>query len=432
MYRKQVNEHSPIRILEQSIRGGLGRGNLGVVMARAGVGKTACLVHIGLDDLMRERPVLHVALDQTVDHVQSWYDAIFQDLAIRTDLDDHEEVAAMIARNRLIVSFLDHDLWPERLDKTVELFKGNLKFRPVAILVDGYPWTMHSTAENAAMIGALKAYAKMFDAELWMSAQTHRETTGDHPTRMVPPCAEYEGLIDVALFLEPQGHDVVVRLLKDHGDAEPPDTPLRLHPDTLRLVSSDNSLTMPRYLPNSSFTLLSGGAAGAEAEFGRCAERWGLGELNFTFDGRTTERRRGLVKLTEAELEQGAVSSVYMRAHMHRTYPDNPEFRRVLQSIWHQVSTAGEVFTVGRVLSDKTIKGGTGWAAELARHWHKPVHCYDQDQRAWLIWDGNDWAPMKEPPRIRERRFAGTGTRVLTDDGRQAIHDLFQRSFGET
>ena len=103
MYRKQVNEHSPIRILEQSIHGGLGKGNLGVVMARAGVGKTACLVHLGLDDLMRELPVLHVALDQTVEHVQSWYDAIFADLAIQSDLDEQDEVAGMIARNRLIV-----------------------------------------------------------------------------------------------------------------------------------------------------------------------------------------------------------------------------------------------------------------------------------------------------------------------------------------
>ena len=58
MYRKQVNEHSPIRILEQSIHGGLGKGNLGVVMARAGVGKTACLVHLGLAATARAHPHL--------------------------------------------------------------------------------------------------------------------------------------------------------------------------------------------------------------------------------------------------------------------------------------------------------------------------------------------------------------------------------------
>ena len=35
MYAKDVNDHSPLRILERSIHGGLGKGNLGVVMARS-------------------------------------------------------------------------------------------------------------------------------------------------------------------------------------------------------------------------------------------------------------------------------------------------------------------------------------------------------------------------------------------------------------
>ena len=60
MDRKQINDQSPLRILEQSSHGGLGRGNLGVVMARAGVGKTAFLVHIALDTLLRDRKVFHV------------------------------------------------------------------------------------------------------------------------------------------------------------------------------------------------------------------------------------------------------------------------------------------------------------------------------------------------------------------------------------
>ena len=44
-YGKEVNEHSPLRILEASIHGGLGQGNLGVVMARAGVGKLFLFHH---------------------------------------------------------------------------------------------------------------------------------------------------------------------------------------------------------------------------------------------------------------------------------------------------------------------------------------------------------------------------------------------------
>ena len=37
MYRKDVNERSPMRVFEKSIHGGLGKGNVGVVAARAGL-----------------------------------------------------------------------------------------------------------------------------------------------------------------------------------------------------------------------------------------------------------------------------------------------------------------------------------------------------------------------------------------------------------
>ena len=38
MHRKDINERSPLRVLDKSIHGGLGRGNIGVVIARTGVG----------------------------------------------------------------------------------------------------------------------------------------------------------------------------------------------------------------------------------------------------------------------------------------------------------------------------------------------------------------------------------------------------------
>jgi len=428
MFQKEVNAHSPLRILEKSIHGGLGKGNLGVVMARAGVGKTACLVQIALDDLMRERKVLHISLEHTIDHVQSWYDALFDDLALANDLDHTEQVRSMVAHNRLIHAFADHDLWPARLDKLAGLMREHMHFQPAAVLVDGYPWERHSVAENAAMIGALKSFAVMCDAELWMSAQSHRRTSGLHPTQVPPPCDAVVDLVDVCIYLEPNGNAVSVRLLKDHDHPSPSDTRLTLHSDVLRLVDESEGTVAPR-MPAGAFTLLSGGAQGAEAEFGACAEAWGLTELNFSFAGRQPVRTRGVVELTPAELEQGAVSGVYVEAHMHRRYPDTPLFKKTMQSIWHQVSTAGEVFAVGVIQDDGTVKGGTGWAPELGKHWSKPVHVFDQEKKAWFAWHETEWR-AEEPPSITARRFTGTGTRFLSDDGRAAIRALFERTFG--
>ena len=239
MFRKEVNVGSPLRVLDKSLHGGLGKGNLGVVMARAGVGKTTVLVQIGLDDLMRDRTVLHVALGQTIEHVQSHYDAMFADLAKRTQLEDRANVAESIARNRIIAAFPDHDLWPERLRHTAELFREHINFRPAAIIVDGFNWEGHGVAETAALLGAFKSYAKVIDAELWMTAQTHRDTTGAHPGGITPPCHEFAEIIDVALFLEPHGEDIEVRLLKDHGEPALAHTHLHLRPRTLQFVASE-------------------------------------------------------------------------------------------------------------------------------------------------------------------------------------------------
>src|SRR5262249_8789327 len=108
MYRKEVNERSPMRVFEKSMHGGLGRGNLGVIASRAGVGKTAMLVQIALDDLLRERKVLHISHEQAVDHVRAYYDEIFHDLAQQMKLEDPESVKLEVERNRLIYSHLSH------------------------------------------------------------------------------------------------------------------------------------------------------------------------------------------------------------------------------------------------------------------------------------------------------------------------------------
>ena len=69
-------------------------------------------------------------------------------------------------------------------------------------------------------------------------------------------------------------------------------------------------------------TLFSGGAGGAETAFGVCAERFGVEEVNFTFDGHSIQRGRGVRVLTHEELQAGDVSLEYVSRLMHRRYTD--------------------------------------------------------------------------------------------------------------
>ena len=174
--------------------------------------------------------------------------------------------------------------------------------------------------------------------------------------------------------------------------------------------------------------LYSGAANGAEAAFGEAAERRAIEEVNFTFEGHNDARRRGIRVLTHKELEQGDVSLAYVSRLMHRRYRDTPLFKKVLQSIWHQVNAGQEIWVVGRILEDRTVKGGTGWGAEFAKLCNKPLFVFDQLQDGWFRWTGEAWERAGAPV-ITHPRFTGTGTRFLERNGREAIEALFERSF---
>jgi len=178
----------------------------------------------------------------------------------------------------------------------------------------------------------------------------------------------------------------------------------------------------------SDITLYSGGHRGAEAEFGSLAERWGIKEVNFSFEGRTIERTRGVQTLAPKELALGDVSMEIVSMRMGRNYSKAEKIRKIIQTIFHMVNKGYHIIAVGWIQPDETVKGGTGWGVELGKLFNRPVSVYDQARKGWFSWKDNNW--VADTPVITDMTFVGTGTVNLTDDGRTAILDLFERSFG--
>jgi archaellum biogenesis ATPase FlaH len=437
MYRKDVNERSPMRVFEKSMHGGLGRGNIGVVVARPGVGKTALLVQIALDDLLRERKVLHISHEHAVDHVRAYYDEIFHDLAGYMKLDAPEAVRVDIEKNRLIYSHLGHvkneppsmrggSSSINKIIDTVTFARDVAHFEPDVIILDAFDF---ANAKPEA-IKALRDLATERSVELWIAATVDNRKA---PTDGLPaPLRAVEEHLSVVVFLEPERDNVRLRLLKDHDNAELADLHLRLDPHSMRVIDEDVRPASERPKDPRRFRVHSGGAKGAEAEFGACAERWGMNEVNYSFDGhRFLERKRGVVVLSEEDLAKGDFSLVYVSKRLGRVLSEIPLVRSVLQTIWYQVNAASQVFVIGAIQDDGTVRGGTGWGAELARLWKKPLFVFDQQKRGWFRWSGKSWELATPTPVISSESFAGIGTQNLTEDGRQAIEDLFRRSFGE-
>ena len=176
--------------------------------------------------------------------------------------------------------------------------------------------------------------------------------------------------------------------------------------------------------------LFSGGAPGAEAAFGAFAERHGVEEVNFTFEGHRMARVRGVRVLNHEELQSGDISLEYVSRIMHRRYTDAPTIRKVLQTLWYQVNNGQEIYVIGAILEDLTVKGGTGWGAEFAKLCNKPLFVFDQEKDDWFSWTGDLWTRMDGGgPVITHPHFTGTGTRTIRDNALRAIEALFDRSF---
>ena len=229
MYRKFLNARSPLRLLEKGLHGGLGRGNVGVVLAGRGVGKTSFLVCVALDELLRGEHVLHVTLDQTVPHLRAFYDTVFDDLAATTHLENQAVTRNEIDRRRSIRHYSHAEFSPSKLREAVKV-ETEASGKPALVIVEGFD-VASAARDEIQEIGAL---AQELDAEVWLSASLATERIAEIPASLGP----VKEIASVILALEPGVDSVALRALKDHDNPDVSALHVALDPRTLLLVRS--------------------------------------------------------------------------------------------------------------------------------------------------------------------------------------------------
>jgi replicative DNA helicase len=138
MLKQEFTLKSPLRILQKATRGGLGKGNLGVFMARAGVGKTACLIHVALDSLFKNQKAVHVGIGESVEEIQVWYREILSDLCTSFDIQDPKKIAEELERQRIILSYTPETFTVRKLARDLEDLSKDGGFLPEILLIDGF------------------------------------------------------------------------------------------------------------------------------------------------------------------------------------------------------------------------------------------------------------------------------------------------------
>jgi hypothetical protein len=229
MYQKFLTARSPLRVLEKGLHGGLGKGNLGLVLAGHGIGKTAFLVGVALDELLRGGHVLHVAIDQTVAHTRTYYDTLFEELASKAKLDDAPVLHADADRRRSIRALTSDSFSAAKLREAVKI-EQETAGAPALVIVEGFDATRGRRDELLEM----KALAQELGAEIWLSVACPGEEVKELPG----PLAAARDAFGVILALEPDGKSVALRALKDHESPNPGALRVALDPRTLLLIRS--------------------------------------------------------------------------------------------------------------------------------------------------------------------------------------------------
>lgn len=227
----ELNKISPLRLFEEAIDGGLGKGNLGVIVSKHGVGKTACLVHLATDKLFREKNVIHVSFSGNVEYVMNWYKEVFREISEKGSLEDPNEVYSNILANRVVMNF-SQEATP--IDKVLLSLKSLIEqgaFKADAILFDGYKMTIAPEGD----IAKIREFAKEVNVEVWFSVSAVRPDVVYSEYGVPDTIEKYKDYIDVLVGLKYNEviNKVLLTVVKDRENEGVKPMQVMLDPKTM-------------------------------------------------------------------------------------------------------------------------------------------------------------------------------------------------------
>ncbi|MFA5490055.1 MAG: hypothetical protein WC284_12680 [Candidimonas sp.] len=181
-------------------------------------------------------------------------------------------------------------------------------------------------------------------------------------------------------------------------------------------------------LTNISNLCFSGGADGADIEFGNIANHHGHEVIHFSFDGHKS--KSDVIRLYQDELE---IADQYVKEankKIKRSFPTKSKFvNNLLRRNWYQIRWTETVYAIAAIEND-IVSGGTSWAVQMyldrAKREQFEPRCFvfDQIKNEWFIGLNEKWFPI-DPP-IPQGFYTGIGSRKLLPNGKLAIKMLFE------
>lgn len=226
MVKAELIQRSPLRILEKSIHGGVGEGNIGVIASRRGVGKTACLVHIAIDKLFQDKHVIHLSFSEKTDHIIDWYEILFREIAEKRKLEGVQEIHDSLIQNRVIMNFSQAGIRVEQIIRSLTALITDGNFHAEVIVIDGYNFS-NSSIDT---LRTLREFAQSHNITIWATA----DITGVAREQGIPISLKpFIEEITVLINLHNQDDHIELALIKDHDRYVDENLHLKLEARTL-------------------------------------------------------------------------------------------------------------------------------------------------------------------------------------------------------
>lgn len=177
---------------------------------------------------------------------------------------------------------------------------------------------------------------------------------------------------------------------------------------------------------------LSGGAIGADLQWGMCAGSAGHKVIHWSFEGHNSGAPDvELVRLTEEQLAEAIPSVKRAAKALGKHPPRTPGIYQLIYRNYYQVAWAESVYAV-TTIEDGVVQGGTAWAVQmyLDRLQDEPdmipkCYVFDQYEEKWFKWVDGVWEETRMVD-IPSGIWAGIGSRDLNPAGKNAIRSLLQ------
>lgn len=202
MDKKDLIAHSPVRYFDAT-NASLKVGEMGLITAKKGLGKTSVLVQFAIDSLLNDKAIVHVSFDQQSSNVIAWYSSVMAEIAKKKNF-NLDDVSEEIVRNRTILNFNQETFTLPKVVSTLKALKeGGIAIG--SVVVDGLDFAKVDAAD-------LKCFADFVKSEKMTAWFSYTNEAADLNGTL--PADKLDSFATVA-HLAAESKDLALSILKN-------------------------------------------------------------------------------------------------------------------------------------------------------------------------------------------------------------------------